>query len=278
MADFDPNFEINTTYVLAQAAYDVANGLPPKLPDGFTRGANITADMDKVAAHISTGTTGEQALFRGMLLESLNPDIFGFIAASPDTVAVCFRGTETPEEWLKDFDFLHVPYESVAGFGNVHRGFQLMYDTVRDSVRAGLEGGAARLRTLIVGHSLGGALSILCAPDLAINDSSGAAPEVHTFACPRVAGPDDPDIFKSTFASKFDATIPTCIRIVNRWDIVPHLPPSVTAYRHVGTGVEVDGGFTLDLARAHSLQLSYLPGLQKLLPQEAHTLHMAAVA
>jgi hypothetical protein len=35
-------------------------------------------------------------------------------------------------------------------------------------------------------------------------------------------------------------------------------------YQHVGVEVQVDGGFTLDLAKAHSLELSYRPGLQRL--------------
>lgn len=166
----------------------------------------------------------------------------------------------------------------MPGFGNVHQGFQQVYDTVQASMKAAVSACGARTKTLVIGHSLGAALTVLCAPDLAINNPSGPAPEVHNFASPRVAGPDDPDILKSTYASRFDATIPTCIRIVNRWDIVPHLPPSVAAYRHVGQGVGVDGGFTLDLARAHNLQLSYLVGLERLLPQAAQTLHMAAVA
>jgi triacylglycerol lipase len=213
-----------------------------------------------------------------MMLESQLATVFGFIAKSGDTVAVCFRGTESPEDWLKDFDFLHVPYQPVPGFGNVHQGFQRVYDTIQDSLRSGVGACGSRSRTLLVGHSLGAALTILCAPDLAINIPSGATPEVHNFAGPRAAGPNDLDILKSTYASKFNATVSTCIRIVNRWDIVPHLPPSVASYQHVGQGVGVDGGFTLDLARAHNLQLSYLDGLNRLIPQTAGILHMAAVA
>jgi predicted lipase len=278
MDGIDPSFEINTSLTLAQAAYDVANGLPPKLPAGFVKVADVVADMNKIEQHIALAPSAQQALFRGMMLESQNATIFGFVAKSADTVAVCFRGTESPDEWLKDFDFIHVPYQAVPGFGNVHQGFQRVYDTVQASVKAGVTACGARPRTIVVGHSLGAALTLLCAPDLAINNPSGPAPEVHSFAGPRSAGPDDPDILTSAYAAKFNATIPTCIRIVNRWDIVPHLPPSVAAYQHVGQGVSVDGGFTSDLARAHNLQLSYLVGLQHLLPQTAQTLHMAAVA
>jgi triacylglycerol lipase len=278
LVPFDPEFEIATSLVLAQAAYDVANGLPPKLPNGFAKVAEIVADLAKMEQHIITATTAQQALFRGMMLESVRPNVFGFVAKSADAVAVCFRGTQSPEEWVKDFDFLHVPYQAVPDFGDVHQGFQQVYDTVQASAIAGVAACGARARTLVIGHSLGAALTILCAPDLAINELSGPPPEVHNFAGPRLAAPDDPDIFKSTFASKFGATISTCIRIVNRWDIVPHLPPAVAAYQHVGQGVDIDGGFTLDLARAHNLQQSYLVGLERLVPQPAAALRIAAVA
>jgi hypothetical protein len=50
---------------------------------------------------------------------------------------------------------------------------------------------------------------------------------------------------------------------VNRWDIVPQLPPP-PIFIHAGQAVNIDGGFTLDFATAHSLLLSYKPGLQKL--------------
>ena len=41
---------------------------------------------------------------------------------------------------------------------------------------------------------------------------------------------------------------------------VRQLPPP-PVFIHVGQGIEVDGGFTLDLAKAHSLEDSYKPGL-----------------
>jgi hypothetical protein len=37
----------------------------------------------------------------------------------------------------------------------------------------------------------------------------------------------------------------------------------------LGMAVSVDGGFTLDELRAHSMPLSYAPGLAKLIPQAA---------
>ena len=274
---FDANFEINVSLRLSEAAYDVANGVPPKLPDGYSRVADIVADRQRLEFHISAAMPSQQKLFRAMLMEAQQSNVFGLIAKNGNTVAVAFRGTLKPDEWLKDFDFIHVPYQAVPSFGEVHQGFQFIYDSVQASVRDGLSKCDGRNQTLITGHSLGAALTILCAPDLAINSASGAAPEVHNFAGPRVAAPDAIPL-KSTFAERFNQTIATCFHIMNRWDIVPNLPPAVALYQHVGSGVGVDGGFTTDLVRAHSLELSYLPGLQRLIPQAAHPLHVAASA
>lgn len=130
MQDFDPSFEINVSLLLSQAAYDVANGLPPKLPPGYAKVADIVADAGKLAAHIAEATSSQHQVLRAMLLESINPNIFGIIAQNGSDVAIAFRGTETPEEWLKDFDFVHVPYQFVPNSGSVHQGFQFVYDTV----------------------------------------------------------------------------------------------------------------------------------------------------
>jgi predicted lipase len=95
---------------------------------------------------------------------------------------------------------------------------------------------------------------------VAINMSK-IVPSLHTYAGPRSGQP--------SFADKFDKLVKACFRVVNRWDIVPQLPPVVALYRHVGVEVQVDGGFTLDLAKAHSLELSYRPGLERLTTRPA---------
>ena len=274
---FNPDFEINITLPLAEAAYDAANDIPLKLPNGYTKVADIMADTGKIAAHIAQAKPSQQMLFRAMLLDVKKPNVFGLIAKNGDTVAIVFRGTQRAEEWLKDFEAEHVPYQPVAGFGTVHDGFQKIYDTTAANVKAGLAACGTRTRTLLIGHSLGAALSVLCAPDVAKNAAQGNPPEVHSFAGPRAAGPDGGGV-ASVFAEKFDQTIPACYRMVNRWDIVPHLPPAVMQFQHVGTAVGLDGGFTMDLVRAHSLLLSYLPGLKHLVPQTAPRLFLARVA
>jgi predicted lipase len=106
----------------------------------------------------------------------------------------------------------------------------------------------------VIGHSLGAALATLVAA--AIPGSN-----LCTFASPRVGN--------SAFVKFSNATAKQSIRIANIRDIVPHVPPR-PEYAHVGNVVLVDGGFTLDVHFAHSLQQSYGPALAKL-PAEIET-------
>jgi len=186
--------------------------------------------------------------------------IFGLMGNNPatKTAFVAFRGTQTFEDWVADFDALFEPYRYVQDAGQVHRGFQTIYDAVHDSVKAGIGAALNGCDTLLVtGHSLGGALAVIAAPDFAKN--LNLVPDLVTFAGPAAGLPD--------FARFFDLRIPSCYRVVNFWDLVPRLPPQVPAgiFEQTGTAIHVDPGFALAV-EAHGLESSYIPGLLKLLP------------
>jgi predicted lipase len=186
--------------------------------------------------------------------------IFGLVGKNvrERICVVAFRGTKTAKEWLKDFDFVSEPYRYVTGAGDVHKGFQSVYAAVQTSVGANLRAALPGCtRILVTGHSLGSALLVLSALDIATNLSGGIIPELWPFAGPRTG--------RENFAQYFDRLIPICYRMDNRWDIVPHLP--LPPYQHVQieSQVPLDGGFTLDLKKAHDLKKSYIPGLQKLI-------------
>jgi hypothetical protein len=180
--------------------------------------------------------------------------IFGFVANRPGAVLISIRGTETPGEWLCDFEA--VPATCEIGSGSVHEGFQKVYEVIQQSAMNGLK---AALRpgdqVFVTGHSLGAALAVLFAND-AVSTTENI--QVCTFAGPRTG--------LANFMKSFNQRVPSTMRVVNRWDIVPNVPvpaPPACLYEHVGTALPVDGGFTLDLAHAHSLPQSYLPGLKK---------------
>lgn len=185
------------------------------------------------------------------LVSEIQPGNFGFVAQRGDVVAVSFRGTEKQIEWLEDFDALQVP--QLYRPGSVHQGFFFQYGMLAPSLRNVIgQFDTTKIQLWITGHSLGAALATLCAADYA-----SIKPLVTTWAGPRVGD--------QNWAQWFDKSIPECYRIVNRWDLVPHLPFEQEGYKHVGQEILIDGGPTRDIHVAHSLEKSYRPGLQKLI-------------
>jgi predicted lipase len=230
---FDPQFALSTMLPLAEAAYDLQ-----KLPKDWT------------------------------LIAPIQPDNFGFLAERNGVVVVSIRGTEmekkrkwwqflSPDrEWLEDFDGLAVPNQ--LGKGMVHQGFQDQYLKLRASILAAL----AQVKLLgdiwFTGHSLGGPLATLAASD---PENAGRKRLTYTWASPRLGWRD--------YADWFDALNPDCYRIANEWDVVPRVPPSISGYKHVGREILIDGGRPPgddSLKYAHNLELSYRPGVQKLIP------------
>lgn len=238
---------LNLFYPAASAAYgcqDPSHLIPG---NGFAFSNQIKVDPKKAAQvppqHLP--------LLASML--KISP-IFGFVATRPGAVLVSIRGTEVPGEWLCDFEA--VPVTCQIGGGTVHQGFQKVYEVIRENAIGALTGAMhPGDDVFITGHSLGAALAILFA-----NDAVSLTPNIQvcTFAGPRTGLGD--------FVSSYDKRIPGTLRVVNRWDIVPNVPvpaPPLCLYKHVGTLLAIDGGFTLDLGHAHSLPLAYLPGLKK---------------
>ncbi|MBZ5608990.1 MAG: lipase family protein [Acidobacteriia bacterium] len=244
---------------LAEAAYAVMNkpGVPPQLPPGFQMTGLIQADDPLRQAILKL--PNQSIVAKAMMDDS---EIFGLMGKNPatKTAFVAFRGTQTFEDWVGDFDALFEPYKYVPNGGQVHMGFQLIYGALRKSLAAGIGAAVSGCDNLLVtGHSLGGALAVTAGPDIAKNLTPSLVPELITFAGP-AAGLAD-------FARFFDLAIPSCYRVVNFWDVVPRLPPQppIGLFEQTGTHVNVDPGFALPV-EAHSLETAYVPGLLKLLP------------
>ena len=243
---FDPAFARDVVLPLAEAAYAVMGGGPATLPPGYSQTSVIHADTVAL-----TAMTNPHPAVAAM---TNNTDIFGLMGRNPTsrTAFVSFRGTSDVEEWVADIDAVPGDYLPIGGFGQVHVGFQDVYELVRPNIAANLAAAAAGCdQILITGHSLGAALAVLAAPDIFRNmPPNKIEPRLITFAGPRVGLND--------FASKFNAAIESCFRIVNFLDIVPYLPPA--PYVHVGAQITVDSGGPVQVAWRHSLA-AYQKGL-----------------
>ncbi|PZD94686.1 lipase family protein [Paenibacillus sambharensis] len=163
------------------------------MPDGFT-----------LAAAIKGKTYGD--------LEGC----FGFVLESADKVIVAFRGTITVSDWIADLDAKQVRYRPVRDGGLTHAGFTAIYMSMREQLKKSLAPLMDGRQLYVTGHSLGGALAVLAAPDIA-GQTSGRPPVIYTFGAPRTGDP--------AFARMFNRTITHMHRVYNPRDVVPHVPP-----------------------------------------------------
>jgi triacylglycerol lipase len=252
---FDPQFTINVMWPAANAAYTIMFDPHPALPAGYSLVGPIIA-QSQCAADVAAMTHPDQMqMAHSMLTES---NVFGLVAwnAAEKTALVSIRGTQTVHDWIDNLDAVAVPYNAVPEAGLVHMGFQLVYEHIRQNVGKLLTSGCPGVqRILVTGHSLGGAVAVLAALDIAKNVRCGVVPELHSFAGPRAGAPG--------FERYFNQHIPVCNRIVNFMDVVPQVPlPPL--YEHVGQEELVRGGFKpLDVVYAHRMT-TYLIGLQQL--------------
>lgn len=267
-----PDFELAraiSAYVpLLSASYELAAQHPVQLPDGYTRLADVRIGAME-GVDIESVLTPEQrravehdrrALVQGAvpgITEALaDPSAFGFVVRENATgaVLISIRGTQTPQEWLADFIPVPVPFFESPGMGLVHVGFAVFYHKVRASIQAALSKIDSGTRVTVLGHSLGGAMGVLCAADIERNMGKKNV-DVCTLGGPRTG--------KIDFRIRFNHEIAKCFRLVNALDIVPHVPSVITGWNHVGVEIGVNGK---GQSSAHGLD-AYLDGLRRLSPE-----------
>ncbi|KAI8090273.1 lipase [Gilbertella persicaria] len=162
-------------------------------------------------------------------------DINGYILRSDaeKTIYLAFRGTKSFKNAVADLQFVLKTYPNVKG-AKVHEGFLEAYNeviasffpTMLDQITA-----FPKYKVVILGHSLGGAQALLAGIDLYQRDVrfSPDNMSIVTAGCPRVGNP--------TFAQYFNSIRVPFTRIVNKRDIVPHLPPQSFGFLHPGIEV-----------------------------------------
>ncbi|WP_201838795.1 lipase family protein [Microvirga zambiensis] len=171
---------------------------------------------------------------------------FGRLFWGPKSATIVFRGTRDKIDWfISNGKAFPVRLHDCDDPENVrvHRGFQrtLKYidKTTRlpclDAMTLHLEKECLLDRPLlIVGHSLGGALACLFAVKLRhrfpkyVTDN---LTEIVTFGSPSVGN--------GAFLNHYSDLGHRTTRIVNRYDIVPFMPPF--GFRHVGREIWLDG-------------------------------------
>jgi hypothetical protein len=173
-------------------------------------------------------------------------------------IAIVLRGTITCPEWAENLRATLVPLDGEsadgkdAGGPKVAKGFRSLYKTAGEKVKSLSEDVMDEVRRLmekykgeelsitVVGHSLGGALALLVADEIATTVPDAPPVAVVSFGGPKVGN--------EAFVEKLKATGKVnVLRIVNAGDMVtkvpgvaPRLPLSKEQYQHAGAELRID--------------------------------------
>lgn len=168
--------------------------------------------------------------------------LFQDTPSNPNLVVVAFRGTSpySAYDWCSDVDF---SWYEIPGAGRVHRGFLkalgqqksgwpidikqdnnklYAYYAIKKKLKEIVQSNN-KVKIMVTGHSLGGALAILFFGVLALHDESSLLKKlegVYTFGQPRVGDAQ----FGEFMESKLESYKVKYVRIVYCNDIVPRLP------------------------------------------------------
>ena len=160
-------------------------------------------------------------------------------------VLVAFRGSQSPQDFIRDAEGWLTEYRVGGVVCGVHHGFAEDWRGVQSkvvfAVKNVLHTLPATARVYITGHSLGGALAKLGALGLA---AAGVPVElILTFGQPRVGDA----LFKAAYNAALGGRT---FRVVNQNDVVPRLPGWLLRYRHCGHELFLppNGGWALDVA------------------------------
>jgi len=154
-----------------------------------------------------------------------------FLRRDGGTLYITFRGSDSPKDWQTNLYFrrLVIPYGNTKSKIRMHAGFIYAYNN--DRVRPQLHSAAKNTDKIVIsGHSLGAALSIVCAVDIQYNFPEKDI-EVYAYGGPRVGN--------LAFIRSYNKRVFKTFRVENGNDIVTKLPPAIFGYRHAGIKVHV---------------------------------------
>eukprot|EP01139_Manchomonas_bermudensis_P001778 Amastigsp_a2803_52.p1 type:complete len:287 gc:universal Amastigsp_a2803_52:224-1084(+) len=142
-------------------------------------------------------------------------------------ILLCFAGTENLQNWAHDLEFFKVDftYPDAPSDCRVHGGFFRAFLAVREEIHIAVTSLVAQFpdyEVMVTGHSLGGALAVFGALDLALTYNISAT--LISFGQPRVGN--------EKFSEFFGAHVASSIRVVNDTDIFPALPPRALGFYH----------------------------------------------
>lgn len=144
--------------------------------------------------------------------------MIGYVITGEDVTVVAFRGTDFNElpDWIANLK----TYSTDTPHGPIHDGFFHSYLSLKPQITK-LLATRGHKHLWITGHSLGGALALVCSYDL-IESEKLQVDGVITFGQPMIA--------REQLARHLDTNLlGRYARFVNEADMVPRIPPGHTA-------------------------------------------------
>ena len=150
-------------------------------------------------------------------------------------IVVSFRGSYNIPNWISDLTIKKVGLKWAGAPSDikVHLGFLKGYEAMQDDVNTWVAEAVEdcpNCTVHVTGHSMGAAEAVLCVVDLRLQ---GYKPEMWNFGLPRVGDKK----FAEWFDAETKANDQTVYRLVERHDVVPHLPPRAMGFHHIATEV-----------------------------------------
>ncbi len=148
------------------------------------------------------------------------------VLGGEEVMVIAFRGTDDPEDWIQNLNQYHHKSED----GAIHAGFAMCYSTMRTELAALIKEKSPKY-LWITGHSLGGALALVCAYDLERYHGQRVT-GIFTFGQPMVGREQFAVHIQNQLGTRF-------VHFVNGQDLVPRLP---IGYAHSGLLIWFDNG------------------------------------
>lgn len=158
----------------------------------------------------------------GEILFNSHGEILGSIGIINDgkVGAIAFRGSETLDDWIHDFNIKQTDYY----VGKVSIGFLKEYQHVKEHISNWINNHIYIQNYILTGHSLGASLATLSAAH--IYTEFGITPSVYLFASPKVGNIE--------FANWYSSNIPNTYMFYLAGDVAPNFPTvNLGCYKHV---------------------------------------------
>ena len=172
-----------------------------------------------------------------------------------DCLYIYFEKSNGATDWKNNLDFPAKPYSEMKDSWFVHRGFLLVFKTIKPYIAPFVTDN--KIKSIVIsGYSHGAALALLAheycvfnRPDIASNIQG------YGFGCPRVLW--------GTITPRLRARFDNFTVIRNCRDIVTHLPPALFGYHHVGKMLHIGNDASYNGIDSHRAE-NYLTSLRLL--------------